>query len=210
MTKPHYRHFVFDIDGTMLDTEHAWVASLQDALPLFTSKRYTAEKLHFILGITGEETMRQLGIADADAALEEWNRRFEDHRADICLYPGVEKLIRTLKAEGKNMGIVTSEDRDELQRVFVPFGLTPLFDTIICLEDAARPKPSPDPLLAYIDRTGAAKEDVLFIGDSVYDSRAAQAAGVDFGLALWGSGARNEGLHREHSFLAPSDVLRVI
>lgn len=210
MTTPHYRHLVFDIDGTMLDTEHAWVASLQDALPLFTTKRYTADDLHFILGITGEETMRRLGIDAVDAALEEWNRRFEDHRADICLYPGVETLIRTLKAKGKKTGIVTSEDRDELQRVFVPFALTPLFDTIVCLEDTPRPKPAPDPLLTYIEKTGATKSEVLFIGDSEYDSQAAQAAGVDFGLALWGSGARNEGLHREHSLFSPSDVLKLI
>ena len=88
----------------------------------------------------------------------------------------------------------------------VPFELSDYFDTVICVENAARPKPSPDPLLAYLNASDANAEDALYIGDTLYDSLCAQNTGVNFGLAVWGN-ATVQGVPADYLFKRPADIL---
>ena len=57
----------------------------------------------------------------------------------------------------------------------------------MCADDTVEHKPASGPLLKYMELSGAEKEEILYIGDSVYDSKCAENAGVDFALAVWGS-----------------------
>ena len=95
-------------------------------------------------------------------------------------------MLQELQNQMFRLGIITSKNRTEYANDFLPFQLSEYFDTIICVEDAALPKPSPEPMFEYMKRTGADISNVLFIGDSIYDFQCASSSGVDFGLALWG------------------------
>lgn len=65
------------------------------------------------------------------------------------------------------------------------FGIEQYFDTIILADATQKHKPFPDPLLKYIDTAHAEKQDVLYIGDTLYDVQCASSAEVASGLALW-------------------------
>ena len=54
----HYRHFVFDIDGTLLDTEYAVLHSLQDVIRAVQKREAPVQDLRFALGITGDDALR--------------------------------------------------------------------------------------------------------------------------------------------------------
>jgi phosphoglycolate phosphatase-like HAD superfamily hydrolase len=92
---------------------------------------------------------------------------------------------------------------------FLPFGLGGYFELAILAEDSRKHKPDPEPMLAYLARSGAEAGDVLYIGDSVYDMQCASGAGVDCALALWSR--RNRGdIEATYYLQRPEDVLKVL
>ncbi len=207
MRKRNYKHVVFDIDGTLIDTEEAILQSLKDTVWEMLHRDVERRELKFALGIPGAAALRKLGIADTKRANDRWNKHLLKYKSRIRLFEGVPELLDNLEANGYGLGIVTSKTRNEYMADFaVPFGLSDCFGAVICVENAARPKPSPDPLLAYLDASGMNARDVIYIGDTIYDSQCAQNAGVDFGFAAWGS-AETQGVLADYIFKRPVDVL---
>ena len=68
---------------------------------------------------------------------------------------------------------------------------------MITSDDTERHKPSPDPILAAVDRLGASPADTAYVGDSPFDIRAAKAAGVYAVAVAWGGIHPDEVLERE-------------
>ena len=203
-----YKHIIFDIDGTLLDTEEAILRSLQDTLSDMLGEEVPRKELTFALGIPGEAALQTLGITDTKRANAQWNLHLRKYKQLIRLFDGVPELLKRLKEAGCSLGIVTSKDRKEYATDFLPFGIGGYFDVTICVEDAPRPKPSPDPLLAYLSQAVAKAENTLYIGDTNYDRLCAEQAGVDFGYALWGN-PRTNVIPAKYTFSEPLEILKL-
>lgn len=201
----NYSHFIFDIDGTMLDTEKAVLVSLQDTLKEVESKDYDLNDLRFVLGIPGITALNKLNLKNAEHTYFIWNEYLKKHLDAVTLFPGIEELVKKLRQKGIKPGIITSKNRFEFNQDFVPFGLAGFFETVICMEDSERPKPSADPMLAYLKKAGISNKEALYIGDTAYDRQCAFSAGVDFGLALWGYNA-TERIDATYYFASPKEV----
>jgi phosphoglycolate phosphatase-like HAD superfamily hydrolase len=76
-------------------------------------------------------------------------------------------------------------------------GLEDIFDVVITSDDTERHKPSPDPILAAIERLDASPANCAYVGDSPYDIRAAKAAGAYAVAVAWGGIHADDVLMRE-------------
>lgn len=204
-----YKHIIFDIDGTMLDSAYADLTALQKVLSELQHRDYPISDLRFALGIPGEVALKQLGVKDVSMANQRWNRYMKELAHTMRLFEGIKELLLELKGRGIELGIITSKNRKEFQSDFTPFGLDAYFGTIITVEDSVAPKPSAEPMLAYLNKTGTHPQEVLYIGDTSYDKECATNAKVDFGVAAWGC-CSAEQIHATHSFEAPGDILHIL
>lgn len=181
------KHIVFDVDGTLIDTEYAVLHSLRDTLFSITGVEYPLQKLTFALGITGEDALKYLHIDNIPDALIRWDVNMAKYSSSVHIFPGIKEALEALLQKGCKLGIVTSKTRAEFENEFIPFGVGQYFETVICADDTAEHKPSLEPLLKYAENSGAVLSDIIYVGDSAYDLDCAKSAGVLFVLAGWGA-----------------------
>ena len=184
-----YTHIVFDVDGTLLDTAQCILEALKETLETVSGHAPEIDELRFALGLTSENVLRRLSVKEEliPSIIEMWVKKEADCLDLIRPFPGIEELVTNLKQAGAKLGIVTSRTRSELELVFRPFSLKNLFPVIICADDSPEHKPSPAPLLKYMEKAGAKPSEVLYVGDSAQDMECAKRAGTDSALAVWGT-----------------------
>ncbi len=203
-----YKHIIFDVDGTLIDTEYAIIRSLQDLLKARTGKEPDYDTLTFVLGITGEDALKKMGMDDIPALLELWIEQMNTYSSTIGPFKGIAQVLDSLSHMGYKLGIVTSRTRYEFDDDFRHFGIRQYFDTTICADDTKEHKPAPAPLLKYMELENAAPDSLLYIGDSKYDRECAKNAGVDFALALWGY--HNAEIQADYYVSNPMDLLSIV
>ena len=184
-----YKHLIYDIDGTLLDTERTGVCSLIQTVKEFLGKDISYEEGYRAFGMPSNSTAKLYGIGDAERFAEVWEVHFQELMYLVAPFDGVEEFLMAAKETGHGTGIVTSRSRYEFSYDPHLSKWRNLFDIVLCSEDTPRGKPHPDPVLAYLERTGAQASECLFLGDTVYDFQCSNGAGVDFALADW----RNRG-----------------
>ncbi|MBR3841234.1 MAG: HAD family hydrolase [Erysipelotrichales bacterium] len=206
-----YKHIIFDIDGTLLDTEATVMVSLKRVCKEFLDVEYTSEQLRFTLGMPGVMALEKLGIPKdkCDDGLLKWEKYFEENVSLIKHFDGIKELLEVLDSKGYQMGIITSKTRHEYNVDFVPFGLESFFNTVICVEDSETHKPDKGPMVEYLKRNNITPEEAIYIGDAIHDYNCATAAGVDFILALWG--CRDDSMiNCANKCKHPIDVLKIV
>lgn len=204
-----YRHLIFDIDGTLLDTEQTGMRSLGQTIFEFTGKKLKHEELLPYFGLPSAKASQIIGLKDAKKFAEVWETHFQELMYLVTIFPGVEDFLRRLKAEGCFIGVVTSRSRVEFNYDPNLRKLSPYFDCTVCSDDTPRPKPFPDPVLAYMEKMSASKEECLYLGDTEHDCSCAHSAGVDFALADWKHRGW-QGIPAEYKFSEISEIEKII
>lgn len=180
---------LFDIDGTIIDTESVIIASLQEALSQVTGRQYAHNDLRFTLGIPSQEALAQLNLpADQTAAVKAlWPKLLATKQRQVNVFATMRRTLAHLQHRGVKLGIITSKSNSELENEFTWFGLNEYFDVIITADAGVAPKPAPDPINLALKELQVQPEDAMYLGDSIYDMQSANDAGVKFGLATWGA-----------------------
>ena len=83
------------------------------------------------------------------------------------------------------MGIVTSRTRESAQRYMDMFGIDGYFEAMVTCEDTDIHKPNPEPILLCLEKMGITGEEALMVGDSPFDIKCANNAGVKSVLVDW-------------------------
>ncbi|MBC8059868.1 MAG: HAD family hydrolase [Clostridiaceae bacterium] len=204
-----YNYVIFDIDGTILDTEFAVLSSLKKLVLEELDKNFTFEELRFALGIPGEVTLSKLGIQNPMESNEKWNRYLKEYFSHVKVFDDIKDTLVKLAEMGISVGIVTSKNKEEFINDFIPFELSNYFNLVVCADDTEKHKPYPEPILKFIELSGADKSKTIYIGDTKYDSDCAVSAGIDFVLALWGAKS-SIGINANYIFNNPKEILGLI
>ena len=204
-----YTDIVFDIDGTLLDTERTGVLSLIQTVRELTGKEMSYEEAYGYFGTPSARASRELGCSDAAHFAEVWEEHFQELMYLVKPFPGVEQLLADVKKAGLRTGIVTSRSHFEFSYDPTLKRWGAFFDKVVCSEDSERHKPFPDPMLAYMKAVGTTPEATLFVGDTVHDWQCGHAAGCDFALADW-FGRDNPEIKAEYRFTDASGLRRIL
>jgi phosphoglycolate phosphatase len=181
-----YHGYLFDLDGTLVDTAPDINAAMNAALRRAgfspVSESLTRHWVGHGARVLMEQALdHQQQPHDAlERLLGDFIAHYEAHIADHSrTYPGVREALEALRARGARLAVVTNK----MTRLTLPLldalELTPLFHSIVCGDTAAKPKPAADPALFACRALSLEIHDVLFVGDSETDVGCARAAGCD-------------------------------
>lgn len=213
-----YKHVLFDLDGTIYDSVEANMRPLYEVIRRrHPDTQESYESLLRFAGSPAEDTLLSLGFRreELGSVVDEWFAKLSDYAPKVKIFENVLPVIRCLKERGIHLGIITSRDRSGQDSVLgdlaavMPLELRPYFSHAISCSDVERGKPYGDEIKLYMEKTGACRQEILYIGDTHSDLACAEDAGVDFGLALWG-GHVKQNLTCSHYFLSPWDIVSAV
>ena len=100
---------IFDIDGTLTDTEYASTETLHRVLLEETGRDYGREKLRSYFGIPAVETIERIGVPDVAHVVKRWSDAFcELCEREVRLFEGIAPLLEELKGRDVKLGLVSS------------------------------------------------------------------------------------------------------
>ncbi|HEX6591515.1 MAG TPA: HAD-IA family hydrolase [Moraxellaceae bacterium] len=180
MPKP--RLFIFDWDGTLMDSERQIVICMQEAardLKLVVPRN---DEVRVIIGLGLPEAILRL-FPDHDRNTRELIRRaYAKHFVAEAggrseLFPGAQELLDELRSQGHLLAIATGKSRLGLDRVLGQTGLINFFDTTRCADETAS-KPDPLMLRQILTALTVFPGEAVMIGDTSFDLEMASRAGV--------------------------------
>lgn len=206
------RTYLFDLDGTLLDSIELILESFHH-----TSRVHLGRELpdaHWLAGI-GTPLRTALGkVAQSDEELEAMldtyrSYNLEHHDAMAKPYPGAIELVKELHARGAKLAIVTSKLSTGTNQGIRLLGLDEELPVRVCADDVSRGKPHPEPVLTALRALDASPDEALFIGDSDHDIQAGKAAGVKTVAVTWGPFATEtlQAAGPDHWVDRPAEVL---
>lgn len=181
---------LFDLDGTLIDSIQLILNSARYAFQKLDRSGPPDEEWLAGVGIPLFTMFRRYARDEADcaaliAAYREYQLVHHD-RLTRC-YDEVVETVEIIKDRGHQIGIVTSKSESLALRGLAHVGLARHMDTIVGCDSSSRHKPDPEPVRIALHRLDARPENAIFIGDSVHDVLAGNAAGVHTAAALWGA-----------------------
>lgn len=177
------RAVLFDIDGTLLDSNdahaHAWLDSLRGH-----GRNLPFERVRSKIGMGGDKLLAEVAGIPHDSV--EWlsisERRSlifrSNYLPDLGPFHGSRVLVDRLRSRGLVCAAVSSASADDIADLLRAAGVADLIDLVVSAADADRSKPDPDLVQVALDRIGVAPAEALMIGDTPYDIAAGERASV--------------------------------
>jgi HAD superfamily hydrolase (TIGR01549 family) len=208
--------FLFDLDGTLVDSVYQHVLAWKRALDS-EGIELSVWRIHRKIGMSGglftRQLVRETGLEIDNAVLERLRERhalaFQEQSASIRALPGARELLATLSSAGIGWAIATSGRMETAAAGLEALGVDPAKAPVVTRDQVKHAKPDPDLFLAACERLGGRIETAIIVGDSIWDMLAAsrcRALGV--GLLSGGYGTdelRHAGAIRVYE--DPADLL---
>lgn len=196
---PAYSTVVFDLDGTLLNTLDDLHLSTNAALAAHGLPARSLEEVRRFVGNGIRLLIHRAVPAGTPAATEEAvYESFRAHYAAHCEdhtgpYPGIPELLARLRAAGVRLAVVSNKGDFAVQEL-IARQFPGAFDAVLgeCEERGIRKKPAPDMVEAALERMGAARTGIVYVGDSEVDVQTAANVGCPCITCSWGFRTRDE------------------
>jgi len=172
---------LFDIDGTLVDSNylhvHAWCRAFKEA-----GIEVETWRIHRGIGMDGTRLVKALSGGADEATRQRASQLHSQYYAELSSYlsllPGARELLDRVASQGMQVVLATSAPDDELATLRSLLDSEDLVSAVTSSEDVDIAKPEPDIVAIALDRAGVPASRAVFVGDSVWDARAAAKAGV--------------------------------
>ncbi|MFF2125104.1 HAD family hydrolase [Streptomyces olivochromogenes] len=175
---------IFDLDGTLVDSEPNYFEAGRQTLAEQGITDFTWAEHERYVGISTRETValwqERYGLRPPlDALLADMNRRYlELARAATHVYPEMRKFVELLAAEGASMAVASGSSPAAIEAILTGTGLAAHLTTVVSADEVAHGKPAPDVFLEAARRLEADPADCVVLEDAAPGAAAAHAAGM--------------------------------
>jgi phosphoglycolate phosphatase len=211
-----YGAYIFDLDGTLLDTLGDLAASVNYALRMHGMPEHTMDDVRRFVGNGVRKLMERAVPGGAsnpefEAAFATFRQHYMAHSLDTTKpYEGIPEMLEALRARGCRLAVVSNKmmaATQDLCRHFFP-------DTIEVAigeneAEGIHKKPAPDTVFEALRQLGIGQERAVYVGDSDVDIETARNSGLPCISVLWGFRDRDFLIqHGAKTFIsAPSDLI---
>lgn len=168
---------LFDLDGTLVDTNYlhtlAWWRALADA-----GEWAPMNAIHRLVGMGGDQLVLELLGHDAPAAKRARAKHYRALMGEARPFPGARELLAEVHGTGLAVVLASSAPTDELEAMMDLVGAGDVVDVVTNADEVRSSKPAPDIFLKALEKSGVDRRRALAVGDSIWDVRAARAAGI--------------------------------
>ncbi len=194
-----YRHIIFDLDGTLLNTLEDLAAATNWVCRRHGWPVHEVEEYKNFVGNGALKLLERVvppGVAVTDAlrrvTLEEFTARYNAHKEDkTTVYAGMPEALERLKAAGLTLAVLSNKPNEAACPVVERY-YPGVFDAVQGALPGVPVKPDPTLLHKLMADLGAVQKTTLFVGDSNVDIRTAKNGGLTSCGVLWGFRTRQE------------------
>lgn len=213
-----YSTYIFDLDGTLLDTLDDLAASVNFALRTHGMPEHSLDDVCQFVG-NGVRKLMERAVPDGadnplfDETFATFRQYYMAHSLDTTRpYEGIPETLAALKARGCHLAVVSNKMMAATQELCHHF-FPDTIEVAIGEDEAAgiRRKPAPDTVFAALKALGVGKEDAAYVGDSDVDIQTARNAGIPCISVLWGFRDRDFLIsHGAQTFIThPAELLTI-
>ena len=176
---------LFDIDGTLVDTNYLHAIAWRRAF-LECGHDVPAAWVHHRVGMGGGQLLAELIGENDEAVKDAWRRHFDELKPEVRALPGAADLLRAVAAAGARVLLASSTEEKDLEVLLDAIDAGDVVESVTSSGDVDEAKPAPDVFTTTLEKAGVSADRAIVVGDTVWDVRAATAAGLDCVCVLTG------------------------
>lgn len=177
MTSPSTPTVLFDIDGTLTDTNYLHVLAWRRAF-LDADLDVSCASIHRVIGMGSGLLMEELVGEARDDVKEAWRRHFDELRPEARAFPGAADLLAEVARRGATVVLASSSEEDDVEVLVEAIGAGDAVGLVISGGDVEAAKPSPEVFQVAMERADAHPSSTVAVGDTVWDVTSADKAGI--------------------------------
>jgi HAD superfamily hydrolase (TIGR01509 family) len=172
------RAVLFDVDGTLVDTNYLHVLAWRRVFLARGETEITAARIHGLVGMGTDELLETLFGRPRPDLKEERADQFAALKSEIRAFPRAGALLRALHEREVRVVLATSAETSDLEPILEALDADDAIDAVTSAADVEEAKPAPDLFCAALEEAGTAPEATVVVGDTVWDIKAAARAGL--------------------------------
>jgi pyrophosphatase PpaX len=204
---------LFDLDGTLIDTNELIISSFLHTLEHYYPKKYKREDVLPFLGPTLRETFEPMDRDRMDEMIATYRAyNLSQHDSFVTIFPTVLETIKTLKEKGFKIAIVSTKVSDVVLMGLKLTKLDSYFDVIVALDHVEKAKPDPEPIFNALNQLGSKPEEAMMVGDNYHDILAGKNAGTKTAGCSWSIKGREhlEKYNPDYILEEMADLLKIL
>jgi pyrophosphatase PpaX len=177
---------LFDLDGTLIDTNELIISTYLHTLEKYYPSKYQREDVLPFLGPTLHEAFGSINPDLVEEMVLEYRAfNIANHDELVTEFAGVFETVQSLKDKGYKLGIVTTKRHDVTLKGLRLMDLERFFEVVVTYDHVSKTKPDPEPIFKALEQLDSTPEETMMVGDNYHDILAGKNAGTVTAGCAW-------------------------